>query len=66
MAMGDGRPAPLTASGPAAQAGHLGRGPGLVDKDELLGVEIGLGLEPGQPAGGNVRPLLFGGMRGFF
>jgi hypothetical protein len=25
-----------------------------------------LGLEPGQPAGGDVRPLLFGGMRGFF
>jgi hypothetical protein len=33
MAVGDG--------GPAPQAGHLGRGAGLIDEDELLGIEIG-------------------------
>ena len=66
MAVGDGGPAALTALGPASQAGHLGRGAGLIDEDELLGIEVGLGVEPGLAAESDIRPLLLGGVRGFF
>jgi len=66
MAVGNRRPAALAALGSAPQAGHLGRGPGFVDEDELLGIELGLGLEPGLATGDDVRPLLLGGVRGFF
>ncbi len=61
-----GGPATLTALGAAPQTGHLGRGAGLVDEDELLGIEIGLGVEPDLAAQRHIRPLLFGGVRGFF
>ncbi len=54
------------ALGAAPQAGHLGRGAGLIDEDELLGIKIGLGVEPGLAAGDDIRPLLLGGVRGFF
>ncbi len=54
------------ALGSASQAGHLGRGAGLVDEDELLGIKLGMGLEPGLAAGDDIRPLLLGGVRGFF
>ncbi len=66
MAVGNRRPAALAALGSAPQAGHLGRGAGLIDEDELLGAEIGLGVEPGLAAGDHIRPLLLGGVRGFF
>ena len=66
MAVGDGGPAAHPALGPAPQAGHLGRGAGLVDEDQLLGIEIGLGVEPGLAAEDHIRPLLLGGVRGFF
>ena len=66
MAVGDGGPAALAAPGPAPQVGNLGRGAGLIDEDELLGIEIGLSVEPGLAADGDIRPLLLGGVRGFF
>ncbi len=66
MAVGDGGPATLTALGSAPQTGHLGRSAGLVDEDELFGIKIGLGVEPGLAAEGDIRPLLFGGVRRFF
>jgi len=66
MAVGNYRPAALAALGSAPQAGHLGRGPGLVDEDELLGIKLALSVEPGLAAGDNIRPLLLGGVRGFF
>ncbi len=50
----------------APQAGHLGRGPGLIDEHQPAGIEIGLDFEPGQPARRDVRPILLGGVRGFF
>ena len=50
----------------ATQAGHFGRGPGLVDEHQPAGIEIGLALEPGPAARGDVRALLLGGVRGFF
>ena len=66
MAVRDGGPAALAAPGAAPPAGHLGRGAGLVDEDELLGIETGLGVEPELAAGNDIRPLLLGGVRGFF
>ncbi len=66
MAVGNGGPAALAALGSAPQAGHLGRGAGLVDEDELLGIKLGLGVEPGLAADDDIRPLLLGGVRGFF
>ncbi len=46
--------------------GHLGRSAGLVDKDKPLGLQIGLGVEPGLPAAQDVSSLLLGRVRGFF
>ena len=66
MAVGHRRPAALSALGSAPQAGHLGRGAGLIDEDELLRIKVGLGVEPSLAAGGDIRPLLLGGVRGFF
>ena len=66
MAVGNGGPAALAALGSAAQAGHLGRGAGLIDEDELVGIKIGLGVEPSLATGDDIRPLLLGGVRGFF
>lgn len=66
MAMGDRRAASLTPLGPAAEAGNFGRGPALIDEDERLRIKLGLGLEPGLATGDNIRPLLLGGVGGFF
>ena len=59
-----------TAAGAAFRAAiaprHLGRGAGLVDEDQPLGLQIGLGLEPGPAAVGHVRPLLLAGVCRFF
>jgi len=60
------RPAALAARRAAITAGHLGRGAGLVDEDQPLRLQIGLGLEPAQTPAQNVSPLLFAGVRGFF
>ncbi len=66
MTVGDGGSTALAALGSAPQAGHLGRGAGLVDEDQLLGIKIGLGVAPGMAASDDIRPLLLGGVRGFF
>ena len=66
MTVRHGRPAPLSARRPAAQACHLCRGAALVDEDQVLGVEIRLRIEPGLPSPGHIRALLLAGMRGFF
>ncbi len=66
MAVGNRRPAALAALGSAPQTGHLGRGACLINEDELVGIEVGLGVEPGLAAGDDIRPLLLGGVRGFF
>ena len=59
-------PEPLAFASPSAQPGHVGRRPGLVDEDELLGVEIELSLEPRFPLPQNIRALLLGRMGGLF
>ena len=66
MAMWDGRPASLAARCAATQASHLGRRTGLVDEHELAWVEVRLAFEPRPTTTGDVRPILLGGVRGFF
>ncbi len=66
MAMGHVGAATFASRGPPPQPGHLGRGTGLIDEDELRGIEIGLAVEPDSAAGRDIRPLLLGCVRGFF
>ena len=66
MAMGDGGPAALPAGRPAAQAGHLGVGAGLIDEDQLLRIEVRLGVEPGLTRPPYVRAVLLAGVRRLF
>ena len=66
VAMRNRGAAALAAWAAAAQAGHLGGRPGLVDEDELRRVELGLELEPGLAARAHVLPLLLTGVRRLF
>ena len=66
MPVRHGGPAALAAARPAAQARHLGRGAGLVDEDQFVGVEIELAVEPGLPRLTDVLALLLGGVGGLF
>jgi hypothetical protein len=46
--------------------GHLGRDSGLVDEDEARRLELGLlGLQR-SALGGDIRPILLGGVQSFF
>ncbi len=60
MAVRDGGPAALAAPGAAAQARHLGRGAGLVDEDQLVGIKVELAVEPGLPRDQRKRSNLSG------
>lgn len=55
-----------TAQGSAVRAHHLRRGPGLIDKDQAVGVEIWLAFEPGPALLQDVRAVVLGGVRGLF
>lgn len=66
MPMRDGSSKPLTPRRPPTDAGHTGGGPGLVDEDEALGVEVELALEPDLAPLQDVRPVLLGRVRGLF
>ena len=46
--------------------GHLRRCAAFVDKDEPLGIKLGLSLEPGLAHRPYVWPFLLGCMRGLF
>lgn len=50
----------------AIKPGHLCRCAAFVQKDEALGIEVWLGVEPGTPPPGYVRAVLFGCMRRLF
>jgi len=56
----------LAARTTAVAARHVGRGPGLVDEDEALRIEIGLALEPVLPAFQDVGTALLAGVRRLF
>ena len=60
MAVRDGGPEPLAFWRSAAEPGHIGRGPGLVDEDEPFGIEVELSFEPGLPSLQDVGPVLLG------
>ncbi len=45
---------------------HVGRGPGLINEDEPLGVEVRLSVKPGAPLAQNVRSILLDGVAGLF
>ena len=66
MAMGDWGAAAATALRTTVTASHLGRGAGLVDEDELVGVEMRRKLAPGLAGCRDVGPILLGGVHGFF
>jgi hypothetical protein len=58
MTVRNGRPASFAAWRTAAQPGHLRGCRGLVDEDQLLGIEIGLAVEPGYAAAQDIGALL--------
>jgi len=66
MAAGDAGAQSFATSATAVRSGHVGRGPGLIDEDKTLGIELELLLEPGLSALQDVRPILFAGVRGLF
>ena len=57
---------PLAPRPPAAQRGHVGLDPGLVEKDQTAGSDTRLMGFPPPTLAGDVRAILFGGQRGFF
>jgi hypothetical protein len=65
MAVWDSGAAALAPRSATPQSGHFRRGAGLVDKDQTLGVEVRLGLEPSYATGGDVGPFLLGCVRCF-
>ena len=66
VAMGDGGPAALAPRAASAQAGHLGRRPGFVEKHQLLGIQLGLQIKPCLAARLHILALLLAGVRGLF
>ena len=66
MAVRDERPQALSAPATAMAADHVGGGPGFVDEDEPMGIEVELRLEPGPALFQDVRAVLLGGVGGLF
>ena len=66
MAVRDSGAQSLTARCPATGAGHVGRGPGLVDEHQAIRIEVELALEPFPAARQDVGALLFGCVRRLF
>ena len=66
MAVGDGANQALTPHAAALPAHHVGFCPGLVDEDQRGWIKRGLMAPPSQARGGHVRPVLLGGVHGFF
>jgi hypothetical protein len=56
----------LTSQRPTMRAGHVGLGPGLIDKDQALRINAFLIAPPPGPLARDVGPLLLGGAQGFF
>ena len=66
MAVRYAGPQPLTPQAAAVRAGHVGRGPGLVDEDEPVRIEVQLTFEPILAPLQHIGTLLLGGVRGLF
>lgn len=57
---------PLAHRCPAAQRGHVGFGPGLINKNQPPGIKPPLILLPLRASPGDLRAKLFGGKHAFF
>jgi hypothetical protein len=57
---------PGAARRPAPQGGHVGLGPGLVDEDQALRIDLALILLPLRAPAGDVRTVAFAGDDAFF
>jgi hypothetical protein len=66
MPMRHTRAQALATRGTTPQSGHLGTGAGFIDEHQAQGIEIRLAVKPGCASRGDIRPILFGGVRGFF
>jgi hypothetical protein len=66
MTVGDRGAAALTTFGAAVKPRHLGRGAGLVDEDQLVGIKLWGELTPSLARRRNVGSILLGRMRAFF
>lgn len=66
MSMRDRGEEPFAFAGAAIKPGHLGRRPGFVNEDKAFWIKPVLPGAPLGPRFGDVRPILFGGVRGFF
>jgi hypothetical protein len=47
-------------------AGHVGGGPGLIDEDEALGIEVDLAVKPVLALSQDVGPVLLDRVPGLF
>lgn len=56
----------LPTQGTAMGTGHVGLGPGLVDEDQAGRVDAALMAAPAFALGGDVGPMLLGGVQAFF
>jgi len=56
----NGRPAACAPRGAAARLGDPGQGSGLIDEDQTLGIEFGLGCKPSLAPRGDVWLFLLG------
>lgn len=66
MPMWNADPQALSSRATPIQAGHLGRGAGLVDEHQPFRVEIKLPVKPGLARGSDVGPVALAGVGGFF
>ena len=62
MPLRDGEAAALAPRGPTVSARHVGGRGGLVEEDQCVGIEVGLGRKPRLARRLHVRPLLLGGV----
>jgi hypothetical protein len=56
----------FAARSPAVLAGHVGLGPGFIDEDQAVGIDLALMALPALALAGDVRPILLGGVQSFF
>jgi hypothetical protein len=66
MAVWDRSAATLTAFRAAVKPRHFGRGAGLVDEDQLVGIKLRREFAPSLTRRRNIGPILLGCVRAFF
>ena len=66
MAVRDRSAATLTAFRAAVKPRHFGRGAGLVDEDQLVGIKLRREFAPSLTRRRNIGPILLGCVRAFF